>query len=106
MAEKYARININDAVKAFRENANSVLLDVREVDEYAEKHILGSVNVPLSTIEKVAEVIKDKHTLVYVHCRSGVRSIKASDAMIEMGYDNLIEAGGIIDFVGETQSNK
>ena len=101
----YLRMSINDGVKAFKENKGSILLDVREIDEYAQKHIVGSINVPLSIIESVESVIEDKSTRVYVYCRSGVRSIKASDAMTEMGYNNLVEIGGIIDFTGEIESN-
>ena len=48
----YLRMSINDGVKAFKENKGSILLDVREIDEYAQKHIVGSINVPLSILRK------------------------------------------------------
>lgn len=101
----YKRMSMNDGVKAFKESENGILLDVREADEYAEKHVEGSINVPLSVIDTVKDVIADKTALVYVHCRSGVRSVKASDAMVAMGYTNLVEIGGILDYTGETVSS-
>ncbi|MBR2892173.1 MAG: rhodanese-like domain-containing protein [Bacilli bacterium] len=102
MIENLVRYDINEGVKLFRNDPSAILLDVRRVDEYESIHILGSINIPVETIEKAIDILKDKEQIIYVYCRSGVRSLKAADALIKMGYKNVIEIGGIIDFLGET----
>ena len=103
MIETLVRFDINEGVEKFRNEKNAVLLDVRRVDEYQEKHIPGSINIPVETIEQALEVLLDKNQTIYVHCRSGVRSLKAADALIKMGYTNIIEIGGILDYKGVTE---
>lgn len=103
MIETLVRFDINEGVEKFRNEKNAVLLDVRRVDEYQEQHIPGSINIPVETIEQALEVLLDKNQTIYVHCRSGVRSLKAANALIEMGYTNIIEIGGILDYKGVTE---
>ena len=103
MIETLVRFNINEGVEKFRNEKNAVLLDVRRIDEYQEKHIPGSINIPVETIEQALDVLLDKNQTIYVYCRSGVRSLKAANALIEMGYTNIIEIGGILDYKGVTE---
>ena len=97
------RFNINDGVEKFRNETNAILLDVRRVDEYQTKHIPGSINIPVEAIEEAPLILLDKNQTIYVYCRSGVRSLKASEALINMGYTNIIEIGGILDYTGPTE---
>ena len=97
------RFNINDGVEKFRNETNAILLDVRRVDEYQTKHIPGSINIPVEVIEEAPLILLDKNQTIYVYCRSGVRSLKASEALINMGYTNIIEIGGILDYTGPTE---
>ena len=103
MIETLVRFNINEGVEKFRNEKNAVLLDVRRIDEYQEKHIPGSINIPVETIEQALDVLLDKNQTIYVYCRSGVRSLKAADALIKMGYTNIIEIGGILNYKGVTE---
>lgn len=78
---------------------NFVIVDVREADEYAAGHIANAVLVPLSGLEKAAtEKIPDKTQLLLVYCRSGRRSKIAAEKLAQMGYTNIKEFGGIIDW--------
>lgn len=78
-----------------------VLVDVRRIDEYSESHIEGAINIPLDTIdESVNEILKDKNQAIYIYCRSGNRSQEASQKLVDLGYTNIIEMGGIIDWEG------
>lgn len=78
---------------------NFVVVDVREADEYAAGHIANAVLVPLSGLEKAAtEKIPDKTQLLLVYCRSGRRSKIAAEKLAQMGYTNIKEFGGIIDW--------
>ena len=98
----FTKMNINEGVKAFQKNTGSFLLDVRTEAEYARGHIAGSKNVPLQTLEAVAEVVYNKTALLYVYCQSGVRSAKAVEQLRKMGYSNVIDIGGIQNYNGET----
>ncbi len=102
MINAYAnKLNINDGVRAFRKNRNAVLLDVRTESEFASGYIHGAINIPLQEIEEVLDVVQGKGTLLYVYCRSGVRSEQAVGALRYMGYTNVVDLGGILDYVGE-----
>jgi len=76
-----------------------VVVDVREADEYAVGHIPNAILVPLSNLEKAAEEkIPDKKNLLLVYCRSGRRSKIAAGKLAKLGYTNIKEFGGIIDW--------
>lgn len=78
---------------------NYVVVDVREADEYAAGHIPDAISVPLSNLEKVAlEKIPEKKILLLVYCRSGRRSKIAAGKLAKLGYVNIKEFGGIIDW--------
>ena len=94
------RIDINEGLKAFRETDGAVLIDVRTKEEYSERKIEGSVNLPLQEIEKIASFVPDKSTPVFLHCRSGKRSGKAEKVLRKMGYTNAVNIGGIISYNG------
>ena len=87
--------DINAGVKEFESTEDAVLLDVRTVDEYAEGHIPGSINIPLDTVASVLERIPDKDTPLVVHCLSGGRSGKAVAFLKKLGYTQVKNIGGI-----------
>ena len=87
--------DINAGVKEFESTEDAVLLDVRTVDEYAEGHIPGSINIPLDTVASVLERIPDKDTPLFVHCLSGGRSGKAVSFLKKLGYTQVKNIGGI-----------
>lgn len=81
-------------------NEEVIILDVRTQAEYDEIHIDGSVLLPLDTIgENTTEVLTDKDAVLFVYCRSGNRSKTASNKLIELGFTNVFDIGGIIDFL-------
>ena len=87
----YKQVNV-DKVRELVENDN-IIIDVRERGEYANGHIKGAINIPLSELrERVNEIPKDK--LVYLHCRTGQRSYNATLALQNLGFDNVINITG------------
>ena len=83
-----------------------VILDVRTEEEFAEGHIPGAILIPDYEIESKAEQnLTDKNQLILVYCRSGRRSKNASAALVSLGYTNIREFGGIIDWPYETVSD-
>ena len=76
-----------------------VILDVRAQEEYDQGHIPGAIVIPHEEItEKAEAVLQDKNQLILVYCRSGRRSKIAADALVELGYTNIKEFGGILDW--------
>lgn len=92
------RPDINEGLQKFRETNGAVLIDVRTKEEYAERKIDGSVNLPLDEIQKITTVVSDKSTPIFLHCRSGKRSGKAQKILTSMGYTNAVNIGGIMSY--------
>ena len=86
-----------EAAKEMMDTQEVLILDVREQHEYDSGHIPGAVLLPVGTITKdtASAVIDDLDTVVLVYCRSGNRSKTASQALVDLGYTNIYEFGGI-----------
>ena len=100
----YRQISMNEAAKMMKDEKNYIILDARRPDEFAEGHIPGAINVPNEEIGS-AEIAKlpDKSQLILVYCRSGRRSKEASEKLVKLGYTNIVEFGGILDYKGEIE---
>ena len=100
----YRQISMDEAVKIMKDEKNYIILDVRRPDEYAEGHIPGAINVPNEEIgtAEIAE-LPDKSQLILVYCRSGRRSKEAAEKLVKLGYTNIVEFGGILDWKGEIE---
>lgn len=100
----YKSISMEDAKEVFAIPGNYIILDVRRADEYAEGHIPGAINVANEDIgdEQPAE-LPDLDQVIFVYCRSGRRSKKASEKLAALGYTNIYDFGGIIDWDGEIE---
>jgi len=93
-----------DAKKRLDADKNIVLLDVRTAEEYAEKHIPGSLLIPLDVIETtVTQKIADQKTTIFVYCRSGRRSVTAAESLVKLGYTDVYNLGGIMDWPYEVE---
>ena len=98
---EYKKIT-SDEAKKMMETQKVIVVDVRTLEEYTEGHIPNAISVPLETIENEAEAkLKNKDDLILVYCRSGRRSREAALKLIENGYTNVIDFGGIKDWNGE-----
>lgn len=83
--------------------AGGLLIDVREPDEYAEKHAQGAINIPVGEIERrLGEVEKlaggDKKKPIVVYCAMGGRAAKAKKALARAGYEQVTNVGGLSDY--------
>lgn len=95
MEEKYVRITQEEA-KEMMNKENTIILDVRTKAEYDEGFIENAVLLPVTDIkERAEEVLPDKNTTILVYCRSGNRSKTASKELINLGYTNVYDFGGI-----------
>ena len=97
----YTRVETSKAKEMMGETEHYILLDVRTVEEYNDGHIEGAINLPLDEIEeKAISTLPNLNQPIFVYCRSGNRSKTASQQLVELGYTNIIEMGGIIDWEG------
>lgn len=100
-------ITPEEAKANLEENPEIVLLDVRTPSEYETEHIPEAVLLTLDEIEeKASEIIPNKDKTYYVYCRSGNRSAVAAQLLVDMGYKNIYDLGGIKDWPYETISEK
>ena len=98
----YRQITMDEAVNMMAQESVYIILDVRRPDEFDAGHIPNAINVPNETIgtSEIAE-LPDKDQLIMVYCRSGRRSKEASEKLVKLGYTNVVEFGGILDWKGE-----
>ena len=97
-------ITAEEAKKLMDSEEGCIILDVRTREEYDQGHIPGAVLIPNTEIEaKAADLLPDKGQLILVYCRSGRRSQLAAEALVELGYTNIKEFGGILDWPYEVE---
>ena len=96
----YKQIRMEEAKEIFKTKGDYIIVDVRRSDEFAEGHIPSAINIVNEEITTAPKELKDKSQVIYVYCRSGRRSKEASEKLVNLGYTNIIEFGGIIDWIG------
>ena len=100
----YVNITAEEAKQIMDSEEGYIILDVRTQEEYDQGHIPGAIVISHDEIEeKAEEVLTDKDQLILVYCRSGRRSKIAAEALVELGYTNIKEFGGIIDWPYEVE---
>ena len=99
----YEQITPEQAKSIMDTESDYIIIDARTDEEFAEGHIKGAILIPEYEIADRAEKeLKDKDALILVYCRSGRRSNIASEELVKLGYTNVKEFGGIIDWPYET----
>ena len=95
----FLNITAEEAKKLMDSEEGCIILDVRTREEYDQGHIPGAILIPNSEIEaKAADLLPDKEQLILVYCRSGRRSKLAAQSLADLGYTNIREFGGILDW--------
>lgn len=95
--------DINEGLKQYQSEQRAILLDAREADEYAGGHIKGSKNLPLSQFAKAESMFTDKSLPIYVYCHSGGRSKRMAAGLVKLGYEKVVNIGGIMDYKGRLE---
>lgn len=100
----YMNITAEQAKEIMDTQQGYIILDTRTQEEYEEGHIPGAILIPHDQIKESAEVLlPDKDQLILVYCRSGRRSKLAAQDLLSLGYTNIKEFGGIIDWPYEVE---
>ena len=95
----YEQITAEQAKTIMDTDKDYIIIDARTEEEFAEGHIENAILIPEYEIANRAEKeLPDKDTLILVYCRSGRRSKIASEELVKLGYTNVKEFGGIIDW--------
>ena len=95
----YVNITAEQAKEIMDSQDGYIILDTRTQAEYEESHIPGAILIPYDEIMQKAEsVLTDKNQLILVYCRSGRRSKLAAEDLVKLGYTNVKEFGGILDW--------
>lgn len=106
-AQGYQAITPDQALERLEGGAGGYFVDVRSEEEYDQGHIPGAWLIPLDEIQAGAGGLpQDKDLAMYVYCRSGVRSQQASQKLIQLGYTQVYDMGGILDWPYETVSTE
>lgn len=101
--KSYRQVSMEEAINIMNNESGYIILDVRRPDEFAAGHIPNAINIPNEIIgtNELPE-LPNKNQLILIYCRSGRRSKEASEKLVALGYTNIVEFGGIIDWTGET----
>ena len=99
----YKIITQEEAKKIIDEQEGYIILDVRTKEEYDAGHIPNAILLPNEDIgSEDIDILPDKKQLILIYCRSGNRSKQAAQKLVDLGYENIMEFGGIIDWPYET----
>jgi len=96
---QYNKIDAATAKEAFDTQTDITIIDVRTLSEYNSGHVIDAINIPLDVVgNTVAEQFPNKDEKLYLYCRSGNRSAQAAKILVEKGYTNVYDFGGIINW--------
>ena len=102
---EYHKIPAEEAKKRMDQNPDAIVLDVRTQSEYEESHIPRAILIPNETIGGGRpEQLPDLDAEILVYCRSGNRSRQAAEKLVALGYTQVYDFGGIVDWPYETVS--
>ena len=100
--DTYTQISQEEASKMMELDDGHIIVDVRRQDEYDEGHIPGAICIPNESIGcDSPEALPDYDQIILIYCRSGRRSKEAAGKLAGMGYTNIYEFGGILDWMGD-----
>ena len=95
----YQQISAQEAKEIMDSGKNHVIIDARTEEEFATGHVKNAILIPeYEVAERAEQELPDKDALILVYCRSGRRSKIASEELVKLGYTNVYEFGGIIDW--------
>lgn len=101
----YMSITADEAKEIMDSASDYIILDVRTDEEFIEGHIPGAMLIPdYEVMANANTMLPDKDQLILVYCRSGRRSKLAAETLAELGYTNVKEFGGIVDWKYEIET--
>ena len=106
-ANTYQHLTPSEAEEIIAKDKTILLLDVRTLDEYEKKHIPNAVLLPIDEIKKGhLSPLKDKKQKILIYCWTGRRAENAAAILVENGYTNVFEFGGLVDWTGALEGTE
>lgn len=90
--------DVNGIIENYENLENVYIIDVREEDEFESGHLINSYNIPLSRLDDIENENISKDSKIIIYCRSGNRSKTAQERLNSMGYTNVYDMGGIVNW--------
>ena len=101
----YDQISGAEAKALMDSESGYIIIDARTQEEYDQGHIPGAIMIPeYEIVDRAEKELPDKDQLILVYCRSGRRSKIAAEELVKLGYTNVKEFGGIIDWEYEIET--
>lgn len=101
------KLSMKQAKEKLDVDKDIILIDIRTHEEYDTGHIPGCIHIPLQELEmRIGDVAPHLDQVIYYYCRSGVRTLTAGAILDYMGYTNLYDIGGIIDWPYSIETDK
>lgn len=103
---QYVKLKPEEAKEMMDSDEEIIIVDVRTPEEYADSRIGDAINIPVEDIgEELPAELPDQDAKIMVYCRSGVRSKNAAEKLLDLGYKNIMDIGGIKDWPYETEAS-
>lgn len=103
----FKNISHDEAKKIIAENPDAIILDVRTQEEYDKKHIPKALLVPIENLRAGDfSTLPDKNKIILVYCWTGRRAEDSAKILIEHGYKNVYDFGGLVDWTGEVEGSE
>jgi rhodanese-related sulfurtransferase len=99
-----ANLSMDKAKVELENDKGIILVDVRTPEEYRQGHIPGSRNIPVDRIGGIEQAAPNRDAKLFVYCLSGSRSAYACSTLVQMGYTNVTNIGGISRWGGEIET--
>lgn len=100
VSSKINNISVEEICEIVNSNQDYVILGVRTPDEFDEGHIKGAILIPVLELDnRLDELPKDKPVITY--CRSGIRSRNAANILVENGFKQVYDMGGILEWISK-----
>ena len=97
------KISPREALHLMENDKNILLIDVRTMEEYHTVRIPNSISVPLDNLKsKIEKIAPNKDAQLMIYCQGGVRASAACKELDKMGYTNIYNLGGIMNWPFDT----
>lgn len=106
-ANSYQHLTPEEAAEIIAKDKTILLLDVRTPEEYEKKHIPNAVLLPIDEIKKGnLSPLTDKNQKILIYCWTGRRAENAAAILVDSGYTNVFEFGGLVDWTGAVEGTE
>ena len=106
-SDTYKHLSVEEAMNMMKTAKNYIIVDVRSQEEYDKRHIPGALLVPINDLKAGKfDALPDKNQTLMIYCWTGRRAETAAQILIDNGYTNVYELGGLVNWTGETEGEE